>query len=185
MHFHIVFRGVKASDAVEGRIRERAARLQRLDPSITGCHVVVHAPHQRQRHGNVFDVRLHAQFPGGAIEVGGTRTRGHADLYAAITDTFDAAERRLLGKLRRQEHRANRDVPMLGRITELAPVAGYGFIQSADGYDVYFNHRSVIGRRFGELAVGDAVQVAFHDSDLGLAPKATSVRPVTERRMLH
>jgi ribosome-associated translation inhibitor RaiA len=105
MHpIQIVFRGVKPSESVEGRIQARFARLRRIERRLTSCHVVVQAAHRRQHQGNPFDVRLQVRFPGGEIDINadGGPSHLHEDVHLAIADTFDAAERQLLRKLRKQ-----------------------------------------------------------------------------------
>jgi len=102
----IVFRGMTPSEAVQQRIWERAERLGAIDQRFTSLHVVVQAPHQRQRQGNLFDVRLRARYPGGEIDISCEtgRSPAHEDVYVAIADSFDAAERQLASKLRKQDH---------------------------------------------------------------------------------
>ena len=44
-----------------------------------------------------------------------------------------------------------------GRVTQLFPIDGYGYIESADGHEVYFQKRSVLKNAFERLAVGSMV----------------------------
>jgi len=93
----ISFRGMEASPALEERIRERADRLDRLHDRITSCHVTVEAPHQHHHKGHVFDVRIDIRVPGAELVTHREDTHNHAheDVYVAVRDAFDTAERRL------------------------------------------------------------------------------------------
>ncbi|MGD8860100.1 MAG: HPF/RaiA family ribosome-associated protein [Myxococcales bacterium] len=103
----ISFRGVDHSEAVEAKVRERADRLERLG-RITNCTVVIQAPHQHSHKGNLYDVRIEIQVPGSEVLVNkeGAQNHAHEDVYVAVRDAFDAAERQL-GDLhrKRSEHR--------------------------------------------------------------------------------
>ncbi len=89
---HIAFRNIPRSEALEARIREKAARLEALDPRITGCHVTVEELDRHRRQGKQFCIRLDVHVPGREIVV----DREHReDIYVALRDAFDAAARKL------------------------------------------------------------------------------------------
>lgn len=79
------------------RIERRVARLEQFFDRITGCHVVVEAPHQRHRQGNRFEVRVDVTIPGGELSVdrGPGDDNAHTDLLIAVRDAFDAMERQV------------------------------------------------------------------------------------------
>lgn len=93
----ISFRGMEPSAAVDTRIRERAERLLRFDARMTRCHVVVQAPHRHRHQGGLYDVRIQMRMPGDELTVDHDSSRNHAheDVYVAIRDAFQAAERLL------------------------------------------------------------------------------------------
>lgn len=92
----ITFRGMDPSAFVAMRVRELAARLERFEDRITSCHVTIQSPHQHQRHGQLFEVKIRMGVPGGEIAVDcGSQNRAHEDLYVALRDAFDAAVRKL------------------------------------------------------------------------------------------
>lgn len=94
----ISFRGMDPSPAVEARIRDKAARLERLHDRITSCHVVVQAPHRHQHQGNLYEVRIQLRIPGQhelVVNREGRLDPAHEDVYVAIRDAFQAAERLL------------------------------------------------------------------------------------------
>ena len=99
----ITFRGMGPSDAVEARIRERAAGLERFYDRITGCRVVVEAGHRRHHKGRIYHLRVDLTVPGGEIVVKRDPPEHHAheDVHVAVRDAFDAARRQIEDHVRR------------------------------------------------------------------------------------
>jgi ribosomal subunit interface protein len=95
---------MESSEAVETRIRELAAKLERFYDRITSCHVVVQAPHRSQQKGKLFEVHIQMRVPGEEIVVNRERPHDHAheDVYVAVRDAFSAMERRLEDFVRRR-----------------------------------------------------------------------------------
>lgn len=93
IHFH----GMESSAALEMRIRERVAELERRCPEVTGCRVTVEKESRNHVKGNPFRISLLLHRPGRDVVVSrnGPRDPGHDDVYAALRDTFDAAERQI------------------------------------------------------------------------------------------
>jgi ribosome-associated translation inhibitor RaiA len=88
----VTFRNFPRSDALDARIREKAAKLESLFPRIMSCHVVVEALDRHHHKGRQFSVRLDIRVPGHEVAV----DRSHdEDVYVALRDTFAAAGRRL------------------------------------------------------------------------------------------
>ena len=99
------FHGVEPTAAIEDRIRDRFARLERLHDGIVACHVTVEAPHRHHHKGTSFNVRIDLTVPHGEIVVGGrdsAHDHAHEDLYVAIRDSFDVARRLLQEHVRKQ-----------------------------------------------------------------------------------
>jgi ribosomal subunit interface protein len=109
----ISFHGLDASEAVETRVRERVARLERHHGRITACRVVIESGHRHGRKGNLFRVAIDVSVPGAEIVVNRApdRDKAHADVYVAIRDAFDAADRQLAEHFRRRrgEVKAHRE----------------------------------------------------------------------------
>ena len=59
------FRGMEPSAAVELKVRERVAKLERFSDRITSCRVVVESPHRRHHQGKLFHVRVDLTVPDG------------------------------------------------------------------------------------------------------------------------
>ena len=103
----IVFRGMDPSPAVEARIREKIASLERLSPRIDHCRVVFEAPHRTGTQGSMFSVSIELGLPGGEIIVNREHheDRAHEDAYVAVRDAFGAARRQLLEQIEQQRGR--------------------------------------------------------------------------------
>lgn len=94
----ITFKNLDPSPAVEARIREKAKKLERFSDRISGCRVVVEAPHRRQHVNKLYQVYIDITVPPrGELIVNREHGRDHAheDVYVAIRDAFDAAVRQL------------------------------------------------------------------------------------------
>ena len=103
------FHRMEPSPAVEARIREKAAELERFSDRITSCRVTVEKEHRHHRKGNLFRVGIDIGLPGKELAVThtGPNDRAHEDVYVAIRDAFNAAVRRLEDHVR--ERRGARD----------------------------------------------------------------------------
>jgi len=93
----ISFRNMDPSPAVEARIREKAAKLERFHDRIVGCSVVVEAPHRHHHKGKLYSVHIDISVPGKDLVVDRAKPLDHAheDVYLAVRDAFNAAVRRL------------------------------------------------------------------------------------------
>lgn len=93
----ITFRGIPHSDAVEARIREKAAKLEQYCHNIVSCRVTVDADHQHQHHGNLYKITIDITVPNKHIVVSRDHhdKQAHEDVYVALRDAFAAASRQL------------------------------------------------------------------------------------------
>jgi ribosome-associated translation inhibitor RaiA len=94
----ITFNGVEKSTAIEARIAEKVAALERRFARMTHCRVVVEAPHRRSKLGKLFHVQIEIGVPGRApviVRSDREENHEHEDLSAALRDAFDAARRLL------------------------------------------------------------------------------------------
>lgn len=93
----ITFQDIEHSDFIEGRIREKVAKLERFYDRIISVRVVVAAPHRSSTHGNTFNVRIDINVPDKEIVINRQPESNHAyeDVYVVIRDAFEAAERQL------------------------------------------------------------------------------------------
>ena len=96
----IVFHNMKSSPALAADIRKRVAKLEKLYGRLTYCRVSVEALHRQHRTGNVHEVHIEIDAPGGRIVVSHEPhhlTERHRKPTArnSIHDAFKTAEERL------------------------------------------------------------------------------------------
>ncbi|QQR81351.1 MAG: ribosome-associated translation inhibitor RaiA [Deltaproteobacteria bacterium] len=93
----ITFRHMETSPALEEVIRKKIEKLDALYDRITGCHVLIEAPHRHHQQGKHFHVRFDIVVPGTEIVVNrdpGLRS-SHEDVHVALKEAFEAAKRQL------------------------------------------------------------------------------------------
>jgi ribosomal subunit interface protein len=181
----IRFHQMPPSPAIEARIREKAAVLERFSDRITGCRVVVEKEHRHHHKGNLFRVRIEIDAPGKELAVTHTGPRDHAheDVYVAIRDAFNAAVRRLEDHVRERGGKVKaHDVPLHGTVRAIDHKGGFGFVDTAQG-EVYFHRNSVVEGRFDAIEPGSEVrlEVAERESDEGW--QASTVRPIGKHHL--
>ncbi|MFG0333022.1 MAG: HPF/RaiA family ribosome-associated protein [Maioricimonas sp. JB049] len=171
------FRNLDHDPVIEQEIHGYVAKLEEFFDRIISCKVVVEAPHQRHRQGNLFQVRIRLAVPRSEIVV--DRASGsspeHEDLHVAVRDAFKSARRQLkdyVHKLRGEVK--THEEPPQGRIVRIIPDEGYGFIETPDGREVYFHANSLVDIRFDRIEEGTAVRFSEAPGDQG--PQATTVR---------
>jgi cold shock CspA family protein/ribosome-associated translation inhibitor RaiA len=182
----ITFRKMAPSPAVEAHIRERAAALDRQFGRIMACRVVVEASSRRRRQGRLYRLRIDLTVPGREIVVDRDPPEHHAheDILVALRDAFDAARRQLEDHARvaRGQIKAH-ETPSHGHIHRLFKEAGYGFIQSSAGDEIYMHRNAVAADGFDALNEGDEVRYVVHDGEGDKGPQASSVVPVGKHHL--
>lgn len=181
----IRFHKMETSPAVEARIREKAAALERFSDRVTSCRVTVEQEHRHHHKGNLFRVRLDVGVPGGEIAITRTGPKDHAheDVYVAIRDAFDAAVRRLEEHVR--EHRSrvkSHDVPRHGTVRMVDREGGFGFVDTTEG-EIYFHRNSVVDDQFDALEPGSEVRLEVAERESVEGWQATTVRLVGKHHL--
>jgi ribosomal subunit interface protein len=183
----ISFRNMEPSPAIEARIHEKAAKLDRFASRVMRCRVVVEVPHRHSHKGKLYHVALHITLPGGEIVVNreGPKNHAHEDVYVAIRDGFDAAARQLEDCVRRMRGDVKtHETPSHGKVVRLFPEQGYGFIGMPDGLEVYFHKNSVADDGFEKLGVGSEVRVVIAEGEGKEGPQASTVSPVGKHHIV-
>ena len=165
-------RDFELTDAIQANIEERAEKLDRFYDRLMSCRVAIEAPHQSQRKGVVHHLRIDMTVPGGELVV---KREPNEDLYVAISDAFDTAERQLqeYAEKQRGDVKHHEETPR-ARVSRLFPERGYGFLTTLDGREVYFHQNSVLGNKFKDLKIGTEVRFVEELGDKG--PQASTVR---------
>lgn len=104
----ITFRHMDPSPALEARIRELTARLEKFSAQIIRCHVIVEPTPHHQHQGRLHDFHLDITLPDAEITIRTPHPADHAheDPYVALRDAFRAARR----KIEDYERKRRRDV---------------------------------------------------------------------------
>jgi ribosomal subunit interface protein len=176
----IRFHQMHSSPAIEARIREKAAELERFSDRITGCRVIVEKEHRHHHKGNLFRVRIEIDAPGKELAVTHTGLRDHAheDVYVAIRDAFNAAVRRLEDHVRERGGKVKaHEMPLHGTVRMVDREGGFGFAETAEG-EVYFHRNSVVGGEFEAIEPGSRVRLEVAERESAEGWQATTVRLV-------
>jgi cold shock CspA family protein/ribosome-associated translation inhibitor RaiA len=197
----ISFRNMKLSEAVETRVREEVAKLETFYQKIMHCRVVIELPHKHRRKGDLYHVRIELTVPGEEIVIkhepslqatlrrvdaekrskSSDAHAAHKDIYVVIRDAFKEARRQLQDFTRRTRGQTKLHEAMpAGRVSKLFPAEDYGFLETADGREIYFHRNSVLHRAFDRLRIGSSVRFTEETGEKGV--QASTVRPVRNSR---
>ncbi len=172
----VSFDDIPVDEQVRTAALDHVAALERLWDRITGCHVVIAQPHRHHREGRLWSVRIDLVVPGGEIVVNRAHPRDHAheDVLVALRDAFEAAERQLEDHIRhlRGAKKTHAERPR-GRISQIFPLQGYGFIKTSDGRDVYFHRNALSDHDYAAADIGTPVWFTEEQGDDG--PQAIHV----------
>ena len=170
----------RTSAALDARIREKALELEQFYPRLIGLDVTIERPghHHRQGKGAHYRIRIEASVPGEQLVVSRDPEAHQAaeDPYLAVQEAFQTMRRQLQDYARRQRGDIKPSVGAShGWVRRLFP-EGYGFLESADGREIFFHRHSVLNDAFDRLEPGDEVRFTEETGDEG--PQASTVEPV-------
>lgn len=167
----ITFRNMPHSDAVEAKIIEKAAKLDKYYDRIMSCRVVVEESQRRQHQGKLFSVHIDITAPGKELAV--TREENE-DPYVAVRNAFNTAGRWIEEHVRRKRGEVKtHEAPPTGRVIRVIPDQSHGFIITPDHREIYFHRNSVLNDEFGQLKLG--VEVTFIEEQGKEGPQAARV----------
>jgi ribosomal subunit interface protein len=181
----IAFRNIDPSEAVEAYVRERAEKLDKFYDRIMACRVVIEVPHKHHHKGNLYRARIDLTVPDGELVFSREPSdeHGHEDIYVAIRDAFNGAQRQLEDYVRRRRgHIKTHEIPNHGRITELHVEDGFGRVQTPDGREIYFHQNSVVNAPFESLTPGTEVRFTEEAGESG--PQASSVQVIGKHHIV-
>jgi ribosome-associated translation inhibitor RaiA len=111
-HVEVRFHGIEKSDAIEQRVREKVAKLQKHFQRMTSCRVGIEASQRTPQKPKVLQIKIEIGIPRRKpIVVSHERVGGHAgeELCLAIRDAFEAAMRKVDGTAARIGQRSKLD----------------------------------------------------------------------------
>jgi cold shock CspA family protein/ribosome-associated translation inhibitor RaiA len=173
----IDFQGIDANQTTRESIEKHIADLEQRFGRVTACRVVLKGPGGHHQTGGLYEVNIRIALPDGR-EVNVARTpkvdERHSDLTFAINDAFKRARRRLQDAVRRmQGHVKQHEGPPIAKVAKLDQSGEFGFLEAADGHEVYFHRNSVMNEGFSKLTVGARVSFVEGVGDKG--PQASTV----------
>jgi cold shock CspA family protein/ribosome-associated translation inhibitor RaiA len=181
----IDFQGMEARPEVRVSIEQHVAALEERYGRVTACRVVLKAPGGHHRTGGLYEVNIRLALPNGReVDIGRTppADQRHADLSFAVNDAFKHARRRLQDHVRRLQGQVKQhESQPIGTVKNLDPSGEFGFLEAADGHEVYFHRNSVLDGAFSRLAVGTQVTFAEEMGEKG--PQASTVKLLGKHRL--
>lgn len=177
----ITFHNMDPSAALEARVQEKIAKLDRRFNGLVGCHVVVEASHHHQNKGRLYTARIDVTLPKGELVVShhpGKNPIRHEKAFAAMNDAFLAIEKQLsrFRALQREKVKQHVDNWQSGVVSNIVPDDGYGFMATIDGLEVYFHRNAVSGDHFDKLDIGTKVSFVLAEGEGHKGPQASFVR---------
>lgn len=88
----ITARGMELTPAIEERVRRKAQKLEQFTDRILACRVVIEEPPRHHHKGASYNVHIDLTVPGCELVV---KREPNPDLYVALRDAFNAAQRQL------------------------------------------------------------------------------------------
>jgi cold shock CspA family protein len=187
----IDFQGLHASEQLRACVTRNISTLEQRFGRITACRVVIRGPSERHRKGGAFDVSIRLSLPQGReVDIG--RCEGRVkeaetdnrllDPVVAVNDAFKRARRRLQDYARRmQGHVKSHDGPPVATVSRYDDAAGFGFLETSDGREVYFHKNSVLDG--GTRSVAPGTRVTFFEEMGDKGPQASTVRVLGKHAM--
>lgn len=176
----ISFRGVERNPRLETFLERRIDKLEEICDYINGCRIAVEKPHEHQKQGNPYRVRIDVTVPPGkelAATAGQLDNDLHDELRTVIVDAFEAMERQLRELVERQRGDVKTSDDVHGLVTKLFPDDDYGFLKDIDtGREVFFHRSAVVNDAYDELQTGTEVRFVEVEGEDG--PQASTVQVI-------
>jgi cold shock CspA family protein len=183
--FKIDSHGAVLSEALQYKIADHVADLERMYGRLTACHVSLEPPGHHQRKGGLFHVSIHLALPDGReVSAGATPTadKRHSNVLFALNDAFRRARRQLQDHARKMRGQVKiHGTQPSGTVIRFDPQSGFGFIEAEDGHEVYFHKNSMIGGRPSQIRRGARVTFVEEIGEKG--PQASTVRRLGKHAM--
>jgi ribosomal subunit interface protein len=131
--FQIVYHNIDQTEAISEAVLKRIDKLERYCDHIINGRVVLDAPHNHHHKGKVYSVTLEIHTPELEVRVNQDQhdNRAHEDLYVAIRDAFNVAERQF--KSIDKKHRAT---PLHQEVEAMTPDVDPAVKELADEEEV-------------------------------------------------
>ena len=181
----ISFQNSEPSEEIRSEIERHAKHLEKFHDRITSCNVTVVAPQSRHQKGGLFKIDIRIAMPSHK-DIIVTRTHGdapaHEHVAVAIKDAFSAAQRQIEDAVREMRGQIKpHEVEDHGHVAKFLAGEDHGFIETADGREVFFHRNSVLDDAFDHLTVGSEVRFVEEMGEKG--PQASTVRVIGKHHL--
>jgi cold shock CspA family protein/ribosome-associated translation inhibitor RaiA len=176
----IDFQGLQANEQLRSCVTRNISTLEERYGRITACRVVIKGPSERHRQGGAFDITIRLSLPQGREVDIGRSEKAQADNrlldpVVAVNDAFKRARRRLQDHARRmQGHVKSHDSLPIATVTRFDDAAGFGFLETQDGREIYFHKNSILDGGAREVMPG--TRVTFFEEMGEKGPQASTVK---------
>ena len=176
----IDFQGLQANEQLHACVTRNISTLEQRFGRITACRVVIKGPSERHRKGGAFDVTIQLSLPQGReVDIGRSEKaecdNRLLDPVVALNDAFKRARRQLQDHARRMRgHVKNHEGPPTATVTRFDDAAGFGFLETQDGREIYFHKNSILDG--GARKVSPGAKVTFYEEMGDKGPQASTVR---------
>jgi cold shock CspA family protein/ribosome-associated translation inhibitor RaiA len=174
----IDFQGLKGTEQLRACVMKNVAVLEQRFGRITACRVVIKAPSERHRSGGACEITIRLSLPQGReVDIGRSEKADdrHADAIVALNDAFKRARRRLQDHARRMRgHVKSHDGPPIATVKRFDGAAGFGFLETQDGREIYFHKNSLLDNGSREVVPG--TRVTFFEEMGEKGPQASTVK---------
>jgi len=173
----IEFEGFQATPELQASIDQHIAELESRFGRVTAGRVMVRGPGDRHQSGGQYQVSIRLALPDGReVNVGRTpkQDERYADLTFAVDNAFKRARRQLQDRARLMQGQTKQhENQPIGTVLRIDPSGEFGFLEAADGREIYFNCNSVLGGA-SNIMVGTRVSYVEEIGDKG--PQASTVK---------
>ena len=173
----VEFENLTPTPALQAAIDQHISELEEKYGRATAGRIIVRGPGDRHKTGGQYEVRIRLALPEGReVNVGRTpkEDERYADLTFAVDDAFKRARRQLQdqARLMRGQTKLHEEEPV-GTIVRIDPSGEFGFLEAADGQEIYFNCNSILEGR-SNIGVGSRVSYVEELGENG--PQASTVK---------
>jgi cold shock CspA family protein len=173
----IDFQGLNADSALRRLVEKHVATMEERFGEFAWCRVVIKAPSDHHRNGAPYDVNIHILLHRGRdVDIGRATADDvrRADPVFAVNDAFRRALRRLQERARRRRGEVKSHNGLSVATVKSINGHDFGFLETADGREIYFHRNSVLNDGFVQLAPGARVTYC---EETGLkGPQASTVK---------
>src|SRR3974390_2025344 len=173
----IEFEGFQASPELQAAIEKHIADLEGRFGRVTAGRVVVKGPSDHHQTGGQYHVSVRLALPDGReVNIGRTPNEDerYSDLTFAVDNAFRRARRQLQDQARvmRGQTKQHENQP-IGTVIRIDPSGEFGFLEGANGQEVYFNCNSVVG---GLSNIAQGTRVSYVEEMGEKGPQASTVK---------